>query len=161
MKLIEVFILFSCLVVSSVAMGDELIIVAGYGVENSQMDIQDECPKDTICPDLWFRYVVNVKKAIKGKVEGQLIAVRKQHGELEMNKGEVSIFILRKIDDHNLQKKLKAKFYLEEYSRPKTVYCFDSKLENLGLVTDDEITFTPSGMWETYCISDSQVSGLN
>ncbi len=105
MKLIKVSLLFSCLVVSSVATGTERIIVAGYGLENLQMDIQDECPKDTICPNLWFRYVINVKKAIKGNAEGQLIAVRKQHGELEMDRGEVSIFILSKIDDSNLQKK--------------------------------------------------------
>ncbi len=60
MKLIKVSLLFSCLVVSSVATGTERIIVAGNGLENLQMDIQDECPKDTICPNLWFRYVINV-----------------------------------------------------------------------------------------------------
>jgi hypothetical protein len=139
-------------------MGTERIIVAGYGLENLQMDIQDECPKDTICPNLWFRYVINVKKAIKGKAEGQLIAVRKQHGKLEMDSGEVSIFILSKIDDINLQKKLKAKFYVEEYSTPKTVYCFKSELEHIGLVTEDEITYTPSGMWKTHCIKEDALS---
>ncbi len=158
MKLIIVSLLFSCLVVSSVATGSERIIVAGYGLENLQMDIQDECPKDTICPNLWFRYVINVKKAIKGNAEGQLIAVRKQHGELEMDRGEVSIFILSKIDDSNLQKKLNAEFYVEEYSKPKTVYCFNSELEHIGLVTEDEITYTPSGMWKTHCIKEDELS---
>lgn len=158
MKLRKVYLLISGLVVSSVAAGNERIIVAGYGMENLQMDIQDECPKDTICPNLWFRYAINVKKAIKGKAEGQLIAVRKQHGKLEMDEEEVSIFVLSKIEDINLQKKLKAKFYVEEYSKPKTVYCFNSELEQIGLVTGEEISYTPSGMWETHCINDDELS---
>lgn len=148
------FLLFNITLVE----GKEVIIVSGYGVENNYLDVHDDCPASTICSNSWFKYTIKVKDTLRGKkLDGEVIAIKKQHATFVMDKSELAIFVLSEISDVDIQKKFNAKYYVHEFSRPKTVYCFNEKLENLNLEVEDEISYHPIGMWETQCMNKDEL----
>ncbi len=159
MKFIVLCLLFNI----TFAEGKELIIVSGYGINNDYLDVQVDCPENTICSNSWFKYRIKVKDIKLGgkKLNGEVTAIRKQHATLVMDKDELAIFVLSEIDEADIQKRFNAKYYVHEFSRPKTVYCFDEKLEKLGLEAEDEITYHPIGMWETQCINHEELKPLS
>lgn len=154
MKLIILFLLLNF----TLAESKELIIVSGYAIENNYLDIHEECPTNTICSNSWFKYKIKVNNVILGeKLDDEVIAIKKQHASLMIDKSELAVFVLSKIKDTAVKRKFNAKYYVHEFSRPKTIYCFNENLEKLGLEHEDEVSYHPFGMWNTQCINREEL----
>ncbi len=148
------FLLFG----SSSLVAEDFIVVSGYGLGNELMDISEDCPRNFICPNSWFKYSIKVKRVISGKqLKGKVVAVKKQHATFIMDKKELAVFVLSEILDPGTRKELNANYYVHDFSRPKTIYCFNSKINDLGLKTEDEISYHPVGMGETRCINKDEL----
>lgn len=140
------------------ASANDFLVVSGYGIENKMMDIEENCPPQTLCPNNWFKYKIIVKESLKGDVTtGSLVGVKKQHDQFEMEPEELSIFVLQEIKDESLRKKLDSDYFIVEYSRPKLIYCFNSDLKALDLEPDDLIVSEPAGMWKQECIDSAEL----
>ena len=117
----------------NLATADELLVVSGYGLENKFMNIEESCPPQALCFNSWYKYKIIVKEALQGEVpKGNLVGVKKQHAQFVMMPEVLSVFVLRKIKDKALKKKLGSDYLVVEFSYPKTIYCFNVAPQALG-----------------------------
>lgn len=145
------------------ASANDLLVVSGYGIKNEIMNIEESCPPQTICPNYWYRYEIKVRDVLlnSGEAKGNLVGVRKQHDQFIMPPEELSVFVLKKIKDAKLRKKLNSDYLVVDFSRPKTIYCFNLDAKALGVELDDLITIEPAGMWKQECISGAELMEAN
>jgi len=140
------------------ASANDLIVVSGYGIENKMMNIEENCPPQTLCPNHWYKYKITVKEVLKGKVgKRSLVGVKKQHDQFEMEPDELSVFVLKEIKDEKLRKKLNSDYLVVDFSPPKVIYCFNMDIKSLGLEPADLIISEPAGMWKQECIDSTEL----
>lgn len=136
---------------SQVALASNMVVL-GKLVTNEPMSyVKDECPENAICMRSWWKSVIRVEKTVQGRpLSGRVTAAVMQHTRLNARyKKAVRLFVLVPIDDPAQRAKLRADYYLEEMSEPRSMFCFAKDPRALGLTA---IAYTAgTGDDTTYC----------
>jgi len=128
------------------------IVVLGRLVTNEPMSyVQDECPENAICMRSWWKSVIRVDKTVKGRpLSGRVTAAVMQHTWLNSRyKKAVRLFVLAPIEDPAERARLRADYYLDGMSEPRSMFCLAKDPRALGL-TEKKYT-AGAGEDTTYC----------
>jgi len=90
-------------------------VVSGRAISNTHMNyVKFDCPKGYICLDGWFRWIIDVKKTLRGPtVTGRVIAARMQHTTvIPSYERRLRTFILSPIEDPKRRAHLRSDYYL-------------------------------------------------
>ena len=128
-------------------------VVLGRALSDKYINkVKIECPADTICLDVWFKWVIEAERTINGpRLAGRVVAARLQHVDVTNTfLKSLRLFVLRPIDDEKQRSLLGADYYLVDMSKPSEMYCLwlDPKTEDLST---DDVFEAGEGDLRRYC----------
>ncbi|TQV73889.1 hypothetical protein FLL45_13575 [Aliikangiella marina] len=126
------------------------------GLQTAVVELSDitACDNAFDCDLKWYKFTINVKYSREEKNLNKIIyAVRKDAYKPIMNTATLGIFVLSEIPIESQNEALGSKYYLHEIAWPKSIYCFNSRLSDIGIPKYDTISYRAYDHWEMQCIS--------
>ena len=130
-----------------------IIIGEHLGYVNLPLIQPSSCfEEERFCLNNYETYKIKVEEIITGdQLEGVIYASRFQHGRYIYSSDETSLFVLERIEDKNTSELLKTSYFLKEYIRPQSLYCFPSgvseKYPELESIVTSECVETSDMPW--------------
>ena len=115
-------------------------VVIGRAMSNTYIEgVQVECPKDAICMDGWFRWLIRADETIAGpKIGGIIRAAAVQHTDVVSTyQNRLRLFVLEPITAARQRERLHADYYLRDQSLEYPMYCLDQDPGRLGIGAED------------------------
>ncbi len=111
-------------------------VLVGRATAQEDLDLQ-ACPADDggICMSAWFRWTLQVDHALQGpKIKGRIVVANRQHSRSQnWYLRELRLFVVTPIEDPLLRQRLRANYFLEDFSRRLPMYCLSLDPDDLGL----------------------------
>jgi hypothetical protein len=137
------------------ASSSENIVVLGRAVSQISIENVDICEPEEVCLGGWYRWTIKIERTLRGKKLGRKIsAVRIDTSQyLPSTFKKPRIFILVPIDAPDKRALLKAEYYLQYFSTPREMQCFDDSID-VGVDIDDRLKENGG-----YCVEISKIQG--
>ena len=137
MKLGWLLLLFIALRVADANAEDTVAL--GRVISHKYMDVELDCPKDYICMDVWYRWIISIDRTLSGPpVKGRVVAAHLQHTDLNKRfERSLRLFVLRPLSDPARRDELKADYHLLEVSPENEMYCIQHDPSTYGLAVEN------------------------
>ncbi len=128
------------LMISFSLKANEAIVFFGKLISNEYIsEASVDCPEGNICMNSPYRFEIKVESLLQRELTTDVIkAARIQHSKYVSFPKTKQLFVIREIEDKEKQDLLGSKYWLEEYSKPKTIYCLSKSGKQYGIEDNSE-----------------------
>jgi hypothetical protein len=111
-------------------------VLVGHAISQEDLDLQ-ACPDDDpgLCMSSWFRWTLQIDRTLQGPaIKGRIATAHRQHSRYQKwYQKEVSLFVVTPIEDPQQRQRLRADYFLEDFSQRLPMYCLSLDPADLGL----------------------------
>jgi len=135
---------------------EQPIVAFGRATANVYADAGPECPADLICLDSWYRFTLQIDRALHGRVgKRRIYAVRLQHSSVNRQYlKSLRLFVLEPIPGADTRRALGADYYLKQASPRHEAYCIGGAPGDVGARPESMLVVSK----DRYCFEESALS---